>query len=217
MSSKKIPQPLGLPSYWPMKTRDTPKQERARQRVATILDTAARVLESRPPDELSANVIAEVAGIPVSSIYRYFPTVQLLIEELYLHAADRLKAEALNVIAGDGPWSERLVRVLLLIREFSSDHPYYRALLILIAAHRGPQNVTHDFNQEIIGFLAQRWERGLDGFSGGDPAVVATTVLQLMLSFEELLIMQDDPEKAHTLLTEFQRVIESYMAPYFKA
>lgn len=203
--------------FGPLKTRDTPKQARAKQRVDDILNGAVRILASHPPDHLSANTIAKEAGIPVSSIYRYFPTVQLLIDELYLQAADTLKAEAERLISGEGAWQDRLVNVLVLIRDFLDGHPYYQPLLVLIAAHRGPQTLKHDFNAEIVSFLADRWRKGEDGFIGPDPDAVAATALQLALSFEELMMMQAEPEKASAIFAEVSRVMEAYMAPYFKS
>ncbi|PIE10557.1 MAG: TetR family transcriptional regulator [Rhodobacterales bacterium] len=194
-------------------TRATPKQARARQRVREILSAAVEVLADHPPGDLSANLVAARAGIPVSSIYRYFPTPDDLVDELYLQAAAELKDAMEQAVDRPGSWRARLADVLQLIRRFLEEHPYYRPLLVLIAARRGPQGLSHDFNHDIASFLAERWEMGKDGFHGGTPKTVAAIAVQMVLSFEELMILQDGTRRA-AYMTESLRALEAYLALY---
>lgn len=197
-----------------LKTRATPKQERARRRVDQIMSAAVQILSEQPPSDLSAVQIATRAKIPVSSIYRYFPTIEALTEELYLQAAATLNSATMQAIDGHGPWRERVRAALALLGDFLADHPYYRPLLILIATRRGPQSLSDDFNHDLVDMLTRRWAAGRDGFHGGDPALVAATVVQIALSLEEL-IMQHPPGPTQTaLFTEMTRAVERYLALY---
>lgn len=197
-----------------MKTRATPKQHRARQRVRVILQAAATVLQNQAPDDLTTGSVAEVAGVPVSSIYRYFPTIEDLIQELYLQAAEDLRHEIEPLATGAHSWRQRLRSVMQVLRRFLQEHPYYRPLLVIIAAKRGPQTIADDFNTEIVSFLQTHWEAGHDGFHGGVPKVVATTVVQIILSLEELLIQQETPALQQAYFTEMQRATERYLEIY---
>lgn len=198
----------------PLHTRATPKQDRARRRVGQILAATVAVLEHHPPGDLSANLVAEAAGVPVSSIYRYFPTVDDLVLELYLQAAEALQAGMQQAVASPGGWRDRLAQVLRLMQSFLRDHPYYRALLILIAAQRGPQTLDHDFNQEVAAFLSARWRDGRDGFGGGTPEVVAATAIQMVLSLEELLLAQPTQALEDAHFHEMSRALERYLELY---
>jgi len=60
-----------------------PSQRRSRQRVALILEATAEILRSRGIADVTTNSIARQAGIPVSSIYQYFPNKEAILVALY--------------------------------------------------------------------------------------------------------------------------------------
>jgi AcrR family transcriptional regulator len=53
--------------------RRQPTQERAKQTMDNILETTAALLEEVSIDSFTTNLLAERAGIPVRSVYRYYP------------------------------------------------------------------------------------------------------------------------------------------------
>lgn len=53
-------------------TRRAPTQERSRKRVEQILDAAAALISEHGVEGLSTRSIAEVAQVPVASLYQYF-------------------------------------------------------------------------------------------------------------------------------------------------
>lgn len=77
-------------------TRNIPQQERSRQRRQRILVVAAELYYRSGYDVVTTNVIADAAGVPIGSVYRYFATKEDIlgaIAELYAEAASRLIAE----------------------------------------------------------------------------------------------------------------------------
>lgn len=62
--------------------RKTPRQQRSRQMVESLIDATARVLAERGLDATTTNHIAEAAGVSVGSLYQYFPDKDALIEAL---------------------------------------------------------------------------------------------------------------------------------------
>ncbi|MBI4935374.1 MAG: TetR family transcriptional regulator [Actinobacteria bacterium] len=52
--------------------RREPMQSRSRERMATILDVTARLVDELGPDQVTTTLIAEQAGISVGSVYSYF-------------------------------------------------------------------------------------------------------------------------------------------------
>ena len=57
-------------------------QARSRERLRRVLDAADEVLIRHGADSFTTNRIAEAAGIPVGSIYRYFPDKEAIVEAL---------------------------------------------------------------------------------------------------------------------------------------
>lgn len=64
------------------KPRKQPTQDRSRETVEVILEATARVLVAQGYDRASTNKVAEVAGVSVGSLYRYFPSKEALVAAL---------------------------------------------------------------------------------------------------------------------------------------
>jgi AcrR family transcriptional regulator len=64
------------------KLRNVPTQARSRERLWRVLDAADHVLAQEGPGAFTTTRIAEAAGIPVGSVYRYFPDKQAIVEAL---------------------------------------------------------------------------------------------------------------------------------------
>jgi AcrR family transcriptional regulator len=66
------------------KLRNVPTQARSRERLRRVLDAADEVLAREGADAFTTTRIAEAAGIPVGSVYRYFPDKEAIVEALAL-------------------------------------------------------------------------------------------------------------------------------------
>jgi AcrR family transcriptional regulator len=62
--------------------RNVPTQARSRQRLRRVLDAADQVLAEQGADAFTTTRIAQAAGIPVGSVYRYFPDKEAIVEAL---------------------------------------------------------------------------------------------------------------------------------------
>jgi AcrR family transcriptional regulator len=78
-----------------LEPRKMPLQARSKAMVDTILDATARVLVERGYAKTNTNVVAELAGISVGSLYRYYPNKNALITALQ----ERHVAKMLGVFA----------------------------------------------------------------------------------------------------------------------
>lgn len=67
----------------PEKPRRRPKQARSQAIVEAIFDACERILVTEGPDALNTNRIAEVAGVNIASVYRYFPNKEAIVAEVY--------------------------------------------------------------------------------------------------------------------------------------
>jgi AcrR family transcriptional regulator len=62
--------------------RNVPTQARSRERLRRVLDAADEVLARDGADAFTTTRIAQVAGVPVGSVYRYFPDKEAIVEAL---------------------------------------------------------------------------------------------------------------------------------------
>lgn len=77
--------------------RKQPTQERSQDMVSSIVEAAARILETRGLPGFNTNAVAEHAGVSIGSLYQYFPGKHALLSALIeremaplLHIEDEL-------------------------------------------------------------------------------------------------------------------------------
>jgi AcrR family transcriptional regulator len=63
--------------------RKTPQQDRSIQRVKIILDTASRLIGENGVSAFTMTSLAREAGVPIGSIYQYFPERAAIIRALF--------------------------------------------------------------------------------------------------------------------------------------
>jgi AcrR family transcriptional regulator len=62
--------------------RNVPIQARSRERLRRVLDAADELLVTEGAETFTTNRIARLAGIPVGSVYRYFPDKEAIVQAL---------------------------------------------------------------------------------------------------------------------------------------
>lgn len=77
----------------PARARKAPKQERSFALVNALREACLEILEREGRDALTVNAIAERAGVGVSSLYEYYPTLEALLTEVF----GAIKLELRNV------------------------------------------------------------------------------------------------------------------------
>ncbi len=76
--------------------RKAPTQERAKQRVRKIMDSTRALLANNSLEKLSTNLIATTSGLPVGSLYQYFPNKQAILHALFEEWLEGIQASMLE-------------------------------------------------------------------------------------------------------------------------
>src|SRR5215211_1110901 len=94
--------------------RREPVQRRSAARVSSILDACAALLDEYDYDDLTTSKIAERAGVPIGSLYQYFPDKRAVVQSLTMRNLDAFSAEVERIFSGAVPsgWREAVDRVL---------------------------------------------------------------------------------------------------------
>ncbi len=195
--------------------RRVPKQARARERVARILEATRAELEARPVAEITIEDIALRAGVPVGSLYQYFGSKTALlaaVAERVMGEADALLARQL---AGcmEVPWREAVDRVLEATFGFYRDSPHYRQLLRTIRFTGEFAEITAASNERVADWMSLH-----PGFArAGIPRDHARVMCRLIVTAANALqdrILVDEELDFDAWLEETRRMVQGYLATY---
>jgi len=69
--------------------RRVPQQQRSRQKVTTILETAMALFQKSGMDSISMREIARECHLPIATVYQYFPNKQAIVRQIWeSHSSD---------------------------------------------------------------------------------------------------------------------------------
>jgi AcrR family transcriptional regulator len=85
------------------KSRQMPRQERAREKVRLIVEAAAQVLEQRGEVGFNTNAVAERAGVSIGTLYRYFPDKGAILHALAEREIEAHRAQSASLMQEGAP------------------------------------------------------------------------------------------------------------------
>lgn len=104
----------------PARARKQPRQDRSVALVVALREACLEILEQEGREALTVHAIADRAGVGVSSIYEYYPTLEALIAEVF--GAIRLELrhgaiERLNALPADAALADGIEEILMVAIE----------------------------------------------------------------------------------------------------
>lgn len=140
--------------------RRQPRQARGQQRVAQILDAAELLFAEQGYEGASTNAIAAQAGVPIGSIYQFFPNKEAILHGL----AARYRAEAAalldEALAADLPLGALIERLLNTVVEFGAQRIGFTRMVLQAGAHPHLAAAAADLQADLVvrveGLLATR-------------------------------------------------------------
>lgn len=202
-----------------LQRRVAPQQKRSQQRIREIVEATKRLLERGEGESITTSVVAAEAGVPVSSVYRYFPNIysihQTLLEE-YKSATDDIIGERLND-PEETEWQVSLTGMISGLRTLVDENPSYGAVLRLTLTTHELRSVREEWNLRLADQLANRWRDGADGFSGGDPDLVARMTVEIYSAAEILMFEnRENEKKAEAIFNEALIALRRYLGNYLE-
>ncbi|MGO4760328.1 TetR/AcrR family transcriptional regulator, partial [Streptomyces sp. 2MCAF27] len=82
--------------------RRAPVQRRSAERLGRILDACAELLDETGYEDLSTRAVAERAGVPIGSVYRFFSNKRAMAEALAHRNLDQYAARVTERLAKSG-------------------------------------------------------------------------------------------------------------------
>ncbi|MBX3495341.1 MAG: TetR family transcriptional regulator [Parvibaculum sp.] len=99
-------------------TRRKPTQARALERVERILAAASGLIAETGSDAVKMTEVAERAGVPIGSLYQYFPDKAAILQTLAERFAERVRGGIAESLAGVATRDDALARLDRLLEDY---------------------------------------------------------------------------------------------------
>jgi len=189
--------------------RRTPQQDRSVHRVKTILDVARELIGKDGASGLKMTEIAKLAGIPIGSLYQYFPEKAAIIKALYDMISSEVSAKISAAFASINSLEDAID-----VAENTVDWYYdeFRRNPLHIEIWLGVETdkeLLHLNNQESV-FAAKAFCNAVKPFLNGadiDMEARALVLTHVTGSAVRLAIFQQDEDFAKRMLTEWKQIV----------
>ena len=197
--------------------RRRPSQDRSRDRVERILDaTAALLAGDTPVDKITTAAIAEAAGVPIGSVYQYFPNKLAVLAELARRVMEQVDRKTASLIAEDFgvlPWDQAIDRAIDATMQGYAEQPGYLQLLLSIRPTPEFRLITDESNERVAAMLARH--PALQAVIPADQIdLVTRAAIQAANSLQDWALSADDPDLANRIINEMKTLLRGYLSIY---
>jgi len=196
--------------------RRRPSQERSRDRVERILDATSALLGETPVDKITTAAIAEKAGVPIGSVYQYFPNKLAVLAELARRVMEEVDLKTASLIAEDFgvlPWDQAIDRAIDATIEGFAAQPGYLQLLLSIRPTPEFRAITDESNERVAAMLA--FHPALKKLIPADRIQLVTrAAIQAANALQDWALSEDDLELRNRIIIEMKTLLKGYLAVY---
>lgn len=196
--------------------RRKPSQERSRDRVERILDATASLLSEMAVDKITTAAIAAKAGVPIGSVYQYFPNKLAVLAQLARRVMAEVDMKTASLIAEDFgvlPWDQAIDRAIDATMQGYSEQPGYAQLLLSIRPTPEFGAITDESNERVAALLALH--PALQALIPKERIeLVSRSAIRAVNSLQDWALSVDDPEQANEIIGEMKTLLKGYLAVY---
>ena len=185
--------------------RKAPVQTRSRERYERMLQAAATIIGETGSDAMRMSEVAERAGVPIGSLYQFFPDKAAIIATLAERCNEESRkciGEGLAGISDRDSLAQAFSGLLDVYYGLFLDQPAMRDVWSAMQADKALRAVQLEESRKNAEVLADVLERMIPG---GDPAVLSTRALVVMHLGEEAMRLAVSVERA-----EGDRILQTY-------
>ena len=196
--------------------RRRPSQERSRDRVERILDATASLLSEMPVEKITTAAIADKAGVPIGSVYQYFPNKLAVLAQLARRVMEEVDLKTASLIAEDFgvlPWDQAIDRAIDATMQGYSEQPGYVQLLLSIRPTPEFGAITDESNERVAAMLAMH--PALQAVIPKERIQLVTrSAIRAVNSLQDWALSVDDPDEANEIIGEMKTLLKGYLAVY---
>lgn len=199
--------------------RNRPRQARSAARVEHLLDVAEEVFEEVGYDAATTNLVASRAGVPVGTLYRWFPDKAALAEALtdrYLAHLVELYDDLLTDIAPEERIGDFIHRVMGRLIAETSTQRALPALLVSAMVPGGRSSAGARMRAGLAGHIRALVELRVPGI----PDDLRDRATEVCVTLAHLVVAAaaqvDDPDR-EVMTAEYVDVLLAYLEAKFPA
>lgn len=199
--------------------RREPVQRRSAARVSSILDACAALLDEFDYDELTTSKIAERAGVPIGSLYQYFPDKRAVVQALTMRNLDAFSVEVERIFAGDGApngWREAVDRVIDAYLQMLDEVPGFGRIRFGDVVDTHLLDPEDDNDAVIAAKLSQLFAKSYQVPNSEDLRLAFWMVVEVSDAMIKLALRLGDEQRA-TVLTTAREVVGRILGRHMDA
>ena len=175
--------------------RRSPRQARAKEMIATILEVTADILEDGGVEALNTNLIAQKAGVSVGAVYQYFPNKAAILSMLgqrEMAAVGEAVRAALNAPAVWPAPSPDRAAIRALLRTYDQWLKSRRAVVRAVLSHLDPAELAAPVEETVAAIARADGDSaaGAEDAPAPLPMFVATRAL---MGAVRAAVLEDQP------------------------
>ncbi|WP_338776899.1 TetR/AcrR family transcriptional regulator [Streptomyces sp. DG1A-41] len=191
--------------------RRAPVQRRSAERLTRILDACADLLDEVGYDALSTRAVAQRAGVPIGSVYRFFGNKRQMVDALAQRNLERFSERVTQRLreAGDGGWREAMDAVLDEYLEMKRTAPGFSLVdfgnQIPVGARQAEPNHR----------VADRLTELLSGYLEREPDEELRRIFLIAVETADTLVhlaFRIAPEGDRKIIEEMREMLRAYLA-----
>ena len=196
--------------------RRVPTQERARRRVARILDAAALVFAEQGFEAATMEDIAARAETSIGSIYQFFPNKLAIFDAIARGYRDRARAFFEAILESplfDQPLGDIVDAAIEALWAFHDQEPAFRAVWVGLGLTPRVLSEGEALNRELAKRIETVLAKRLHGVAPKHRPVVATMVVELLTAML-IVSARRDQAQSKVIKEETKVVLNRYLADY---
>jgi AcrR family transcriptional regulator len=191
--------------------RKRPVQARGRERFAAILDSGRAQLSEGGLDRFTLESVAAGAGVPIGSVYQFFPNKHALIAELSAQDSKAIAAEIAesSVSLPNANWQELTDDLIDNLADLWRSDPTRRHVWLAMQSTGATRSLlveqTRQITEEVVPLISPL----MPAKAGRKLRTVAEVVVQMCLSLLHFSVRDAHPHPAE--VRELKRALRSYL------
>ncbi len=184
-----------------------------------ILDASASLLADMPVEKITTAAIAEKAGVPIGSVYQYFPNKLAVLAEVARRVMEEVDLKTASLIAEDFgvlPWDQAIDRAIDATMQGYAEQPGYIQLLLSLRPTQEFGAITNESNERVAAMLAMHpaLQRVIPPHR---ILLVTRAAVRAVNSLQDWALAEEDPEMANQIIGEMKTLLKGYLAVYMNS
>jgi len=195
--------------------RGVPRQRRAIERRRAILDATLALLETHGVEGLSTSLIAARAGVPVASVYAYFPNKLAVVAELAREAMEEVDGRLAAMLPAEISPGNLAAAVDGAIETVLAGYRAVPARQRLFSSVRGNaalEPVLRESDDRMEAVLASTIGAARPDLPAPQVRAVARTVVAIFTAMQDCVLPCEEPAYFEALVVEWRRAVLGYLA-----